>query len=160
MQYSGWLPDGRHDTIEAGRLRNKCIYYLSPTEDRLKTNTVWCRIKFQPRCARPVVKLLRPLVVLHVRAWTLQVRRVVFGVLRWIVNNLLLVLTVGGVLVGTVIGFILRPYNLSDETIMLISFPGDVLMRMLKMIILPLIISSLIAGTAADTDRPARVDSL
>jgi len=59
------------------------------------------------------------------------------------------VLTVSGVFVGTAIGFILRPYNLSEETIMLISFPGDVLMRMLKMIILPLIISSLIAGTAA-----------
>jgi len=79
-----------------------------------------------------------------------QVRRVVFGLLRWIKNNLLLVLTVSGVLVGTVIGFILRPYNLSEETIMLLSFPGDVLMRMLKMIILPLIISSLIAGTAAE----------
>ena len=74
----------------------------------------------------------------------------VFGLLRWIKNNLLLVLTVSGVLVGTFIGFVLRPHNLSEETIMLISFPGDVLMRMLKMIILPLIISSLIAGTAAD----------
>ena len=75
------------------------------------------------------------------------------GVLRWIVNNLLLVLTVGGVFVGTAIGFVLRPYNLSEETIMLLSFPGDVLMRMLKMIILPLIISSLIAGTM-DIDKP------
>jgi len=75
------------------------------------------------------------------------------GVLRWIVNNLLLVLTVGGVFVGTAIGFVLRPYNLSEETIMLLSFPGDVLMRMLKMIILPLIISSLIAGTM-NIDKP------
>jgi len=75
------------------------------------------------------------------------------GVLRWIVNNLLLVLTVGGVFVGTAIGFVLRPYNLSEETIMLLSFPGDILMRMLKMIILPLIISSLIAGTM-NIDKP------
>jgi len=74
----------------------------------------------------------------------------VFGLLRWIRNNLLLVLTVSGVLVGTFIGFVLRPHNLSEEAIMLISFPGDVLMRMLKMIILPLIISSLISGTVAD----------
>ena len=79
-----------------------------------------------------------------------QVKRVVFGLLRWIRNNLLLVLTVSGVLVGSLIGFVLRPHNLSEETILLISFPGDVLMRMLKMIILPLIISSLISGTAAE----------
>lgn len=81
---------------------------------------------------------------------TVQVRRVAVCVLRWIKTNLLLVLTIGGVLVGTAIGFVLRPHNLSEETIMLISFPGDVLMRMLKMIILPLIISSLISGTEAD----------
>jgi len=74
----------------------------------------------------------------------------VFAVLRWIKTNLLLVLTVSGVFVGTAIGFVLRPHNLSEETILLISFPGDVLMRMLKMIILPLIISSLISGTAAE----------
>ena len=77
---------------------------------------------------------------------TAQVGWVVVGLLKWIRNNLLLVLTVSGVLVGTAIGFVLRPHNLSEETIMLISFPGDVLMRMLKMIILPLIISSLISG--------------
>ena len=74
---------------------------------------------------------------------------VVVGLLRWIRTNLLLVLTVGGVFLGSALGFVLRPHNLDEETIMLISFPGDVLMRMLKMIILPLIISSLISGTAA-----------
>jgi len=98
---------------------------------------------------RPFVKVLCSLVFIA-RALHVQVRRVTLGVLRWIKDNLLLVLTVGGVFAGTAIGFVLRPYNLTEETIMIISFPGDVLMRMLKMIILPLIISSLIAGTAAD----------
>ena len=64
----------------------------------------------------------------------------------WIKTNLLLVLTVLGVILGGIIGFAGRAANPSDEVIMFISFPGDVLMRMLKMLILPLIISSLIGG--------------
>ncbi len=69
-----------------------------------------------------------------------------FQFLDWIKTNLLLVLTVLGVVLGGIIGFAGRAANPSDEVIMFISFPGDVLMRMLKMLILPLIISSLIGG--------------
>jgi solute carrier family 1 (glial high affinity glutamate transporter), member 2 len=65
---------------------------------------------------------------------------------RWLRTNLLLVLTIIGVFLGAFIGFALRLTHPTEEFIMLISFPGDVLMRMLKMLILPLIISSLIAG--------------
>ena len=43
-------------------------------------------------------------------------------------------------------GFAVRSAEPSAEVIMFISFPGEVLMRMLKMLILPLIISSLISG--------------
>ena len=62
--------------------------------------------------------------------------------------HLLLVLTFLGVTLGVVLGFSLRTAKLSEDTIMLISFPGDILMRMLKMLILPLITSSLITGVA------------
>jgi solute carrier family 1 (high affinity glutamate transporter) protein 2 len=65
---------------------------------------------------------------------------------KWFRDNLLLVLTILGVFMGFFIGFIVRIYKPSEETIMFISFPGDILMRMLKMLILPLIVSSLIAG--------------
>lgn len=66
----------------------------------------------------------------------------------WLRENALLVLTIAGVVLGLVIGFLLRFSEFSEDTIMLISFPGDILMRMLKMLILPLIVSSLIAGLA------------
>lgn len=69
-------------------------------------------------------------------------------VCSWFGENALLVLTIAGVVLGIVFGFIGRIGNYSEDTIMLISFPGDILMRMLKMLILPLIISSLIAGLA------------
>jgi solute carrier family 1 (glial high affinity glutamate transporter), member 2 len=50
---------------------------------------------------------------------------------------------------GFILGFVCRMYRPSSETIMMLSFPGDLLMRMLKMLILPLITSSLITGLFA-----------
>jgi len=61
-------------------------------------------------------------------------------------NYAMLIMTFLGVIFGVILGFSLRSANLSSETIMLISFPGDILMRMLKMLVLPLIASSLITG--------------
>ena len=66
----------------------------------------------------------------------------------WLVDNLLLVLTVFSVIGGLVFGCLLRYSDYSDDFVMLIGFPGELLMRMLKMLIIPLIVSSLIAGLA------------
>lgn len=56
--------------------------------------------------------------------------------------------SVSGVIIGSVAGILLRYASpLPPDAIMVIAFPGDILMRMLKMVILPLIISSLITGT-------------
>ncbi|XP_040265418.1 excitatory amino acid transporter 2 [Bufo bufo] len=64
-------------------------------------------------------------------------------------GNLLLSLTVFGVIMGAVCGGLLRMASpIHPDIIMVIAFPGDILMRMLKMLILPLIISSLITGLA------------
>ncbi|TNN46918.1 Excitatory amino acid transporter 2 [Liparis tanakae] len=64
-------------------------------------------------------------------------------------HNLLLALTVAGVVLGVLFGMTLRYMRVKDDSaLILISFPGEILMRMLKMLILPLIISSLITGLA------------
>lgn len=48
---------------------------------------------------------------------------------------------------GTVLGMLLRYMRVRDSAALtMVSFPGEILMRMLKMLILPLIISSLITG--------------
>ncbi|KAF1379885.1 hypothetical protein PFLUV_G00180740 [Perca fluviatilis] len=64
-------------------------------------------------------------------------------------HNLLLGLTVLGVVMGVGFGMLLRYLKVTDSSALtMVSFPGEILMRMLKMLILPLIISSLITGLA------------
>ncbi|XP_043562200.1 excitatory amino acid transporter 2-like isoform X1 [Chiloscyllium plagiosum] len=64
-----------------------------------------------------------------------------------LMKNLLLTLTVFGVIFGALCGGLLRYASpIHPNIVMIIAFPGDILMRMLKMLILPLIISSLITG--------------
>ncbi|XP_069696629.1 excitatory amino acid transporter-like isoform X1 [Periplaneta americana] len=84
----------------------------------------------------------------HVINMDTSARSKVDLVLEWLRTNLLLALTVGGVVVGVLVGFLGRLARFSDESIMLVSFPGEILMRLLKMFILPLIISSLVSGMA------------
>ncbi|KQS69936.1 excitatory amino acid transporter isoform X2 [Drosophila erecta] len=71
------------------------------------------------------------------------------GYRRWLSENLMLLVTLSGVLLGVVLGLSLRPLNLHGDSIMLISYPGELFMRVLKLMILPLVISSLIAGSAS-----------
>ena len=71
------------------------------------------------------------------------------GAKAWLKENLLLFLTFAGVLSGFVLGTSLRTFELSSETILLIAYPGELFMRLLKLMILPLIIASLITGAAS-----------
>ncbi|KAL2083160.1 hypothetical protein ACEWY4_020933 [Coilia grayii] len=64
-------------------------------------------------------------------------------------RNLLVILTVSGVLVGVGLGMIIRNMNLTRAQMTYFAFPGEMLLRMLKMIILPLVVCSLISGAAS-----------
>ncbi|CAG5862811.1 unnamed protein product [Menidia menidia] len=64
-------------------------------------------------------------------------------------RNGLLTLSVISVITGCTLGFMLRGTQLSTQAKIYFSFPGELLMRMLKMLILPLITSSLMSGLSS-----------
>lgn len=67
---------------------------------------------------------------------------------RFLKNNWLLLATLAAVVLGIVMGLLVREYSkLSNLEKFYFAFPGEILMRMLKLIILPLIVSSMITGT-------------
>ncbi|KAM4708476.1 excitatory amino acid transporter 3 [Discoglossus pictus] len=69
---------------------------------------------------------------------------------RILKNNWLLITTVVAVILGIGLGVLVREYGkLSNLDKIYFAFPGEILMRMLKLIILPLIVSSMITGVAA-----------
>lgn len=64
-------------------------------------------------------------------------------------ENVLLIATIAAVLLGIGIGFILREFcEFNKNEIKYFNFPGELFLRMLKFLILPLIGSSLISGIA------------
>lgn len=69
------------------------------------------------------------------------------------IRNAFVIFTVAAVIVGIILGFALRRYKMSYREVKFFSFPGELLMRMLQMVVLPLLISSLITGMAALDSR-------
>ncbi|XP_053368978.1 excitatory amino acid transporter 5 [Clarias gariepinus] len=67
----------------------------------------------------------------------------------YVKRNGLLTLSVLGVFTGCILGYTLRGCELSVQAKIYLSFPGELLMRMLKMLILPLITSSLMSGLSS-----------
>ncbi|KAM6958983.1 solute carrier family 1 member 3a isoform 2-T2 [Aplochiton taeniatus] len=68
-------------------------------------------------------------------------------------RNAFVIFTVAAVIIGIILGFSLRPYKMSYREVRYFSFPGELLMRMLQMLVLPLLVSSLITGMAALDSR-------
>ncbi|XP_070789179.1 neutral amino acid transporter A isoform X2 [Pituophis catenifer annectens] len=68
---------------------------------------------------------------------------------RFLKKNCIVILTVTGVLVGVAMGALMRQMPLTRAQITYLAFPGEMLLRMLKMIILPLVICSLVSGAAS-----------
>ena len=68
---------------------------------------------------------------------------------RIVMANLLVILTVAGVLIGVFIGMGVRNVELTRTQIIYIGFPGELLIRLLKMIIIPLVVCSLVSGAAS-----------
>lgn len=64
-------------------------------------------------------------------------------------ENLLVILTVSAVLVGICIGLGVRHANLTQTQVIYFGFPGELLIRLLKMIIIPLVVCSLVSGAAS-----------
>ncbi|CAB1420386.1 unnamed protein product [Pleuronectes platessa] len=76
------------------------------------------------------------------------------NIVAFLKRNTFVILTVTAVLSGIGLGFALRPIHMSDRDVRYLMFPGELLLRILQMLILPLIISSLISGTSS-VDRKA-----
>lgn len=64
-------------------------------------------------------------------------------------RHALVLLTVSGVVAGAGLGAALRGLQLSRTQIAYLAFPGEMLLRMLRMIILPLVVCSLVSGAAS-----------
>lgn len=67
-------------------------------------------------------------------------------------QNLLTILTVGGVIAGVVLGLVVRAASdekWTEREVSYIYFLGDIFLRMLKCLILPLIISTLISAVGS-----------
>ncbi|KAK3580084.1 hypothetical protein CHS0354_001218 [Potamilus streckersoni] len=71
------------------------------------------------------------------------------GCVRFLKKNLLLLLTIFGVVLGFALGFSVREAHPSETVIMWLGFGGELYLRMLKMMIVPLIFCSVVAGTAS-----------
>lgn len=65
-----------------------------------------------------------------------------------VMDNLLVIFMIIAVIIGVAMGLGLRDHISTDDkrTIFFLQFPGDLLLNMLKMLILPLIVSSLVSA--------------
>lgn len=69
-------------------------------------------------------------------------------VVKFVKTNLMLILTFAGIILGFSSGFVIREIHPSTEALTWIGMPGELFLRILKLLILPLIVCSVISGSA------------
>ncbi|XP_038573518.1 excitatory amino acid transporter 1-like [Micropterus salmoides] len=75
------------------------------------------------------------------------------NVITFLKRNAFVVVTMTAVALGIGLGFALRHINMSARDRQYLTFPGEMMMRILQMLVLPLIISSLITGMSSVEKR-------
>ncbi|KAM6298219.1 neutral amino acid transporter A [Aegotheles albertisi] len=76
-------------------------------------------------------------------------------------RNALVLLTVSGVVAGVALGAGVRGAGLGPAQVAYLAFPGELLLRMLRMVILPLVVCSLVSGAASlDTRSLGRLGGI
>ncbi|XP_037642566.1 excitatory amino acid transporter 1-like [Sebastes umbrosus] len=70
-------------------------------------------------------------------------------VMAFLKRNAFVVLTMASVALGIGLGFALRHINMTARDVKYLTFPGELLLRLLQMLVLPLVISSVIAGISS-----------
>ncbi|OWF47182.1 excitatory amino acid transporter-like [Mizuhopecten yessoensis] len=68
---------------------------------------------------------------------------------RWMKDNLIIVLPAAGIVLGFAFGFGIRESKPSTEVLTWIGMPGELFLRMLKLMVIPFIVSSVITATAS-----------
>ncbi|XP_078107521.1 excitatory amino acid transporter 3-like [Sander vitreus] len=76
---------------------------------------------------------------------------------KYIVQNVLLFSSLVAVTLGIALGMLIKTFHLSEVDKLYISFPGELLMRMLQLMTIPLIVTNCVmigvSGLSADTSR-------
>ncbi|XP_041379251.1 excitatory amino acid transporter 1-like [Gigantopelta aegis] len=68
-------------------------------------------------------------------------------------KDVLMILTLTGIILGFALGFGIRELHPSKDAIMWMGMPGELFLRVLRLMVLPLIVCSVISGTASMDPR-------